>query len=238
MIAKASSTKTETGFSKWSFFVMNSPSNTDSSNTKETPTKEAITRLLQSSQVGDKEAVNQLLPLVYDEMSNIAHQKLKFERSGHTLDTTALVHEAYFKLINHDKVEWKSRAHFLAIAALSMKRILINYAKRKQAIKRGGEYSRADIELERIEGPSQMNESMAEEILALDKALERMQTFNERGSKVVDYHFFGGLTWKEISEVMGIAPITVRRAWYSSRLWLRRELMKSELPNISLNRPA
>ncbi|MDZ7720225.1 MAG: ECF-type sigma factor [Balneolaceae bacterium] len=109
-----------------------------------------MTELLQSSKAGDKEVVNKLLPLVYNEMSSIAHQKLKFERSGHTLDTTALVHEAYFKLVNHDEVEWQSRAHFLAISALAMKRILINYAEKKKAIKRGGEFSR--VELEEVEG--------------------------------------------------------------------------------------
>lgn len=205
-------------------------SGSKSNNEKRDRSKKAVTQLLRSTQAGDKEAVNKLLPLVYDEMRNIAHQKLRFERQGHTLDTTALVHEAYFKLINHDEVEWQSRAHFLAIAALAMKRILINYAERRNAVKRGGEYSRSDVEMEKIKGPKiKMSESMADEILALNDALKRMSTFNERGSHVVEYHFFGGLTWKEISEVMGIAPITVRRAWYSARLWLRRELNETGL---------
>ncbi len=197
--------------------------------------KEAVTELLRSSQAGDKEAVNQLLPLVYDEMRKVARQKLRFERDGHTLDTTALVHEAYFKLINHEKVEWQSRTHFLAIAALAMKRILINYAKKKKAIKRGGEFSR--VELEEVEGQVEsMSESMADEVLALNEALKRMEAFNERGSKVVEYHFFGGLTWKEISEVMGIAPITVRRAWNVSKLWLKRELKETGMPSLTVKR--
>ena len=207
-------------------------------NSKRDYSKQAVTQLLRSSQAGDKEAVNELLPLVYDEMCSIAHQKLRFERRSHTLDTTALVHEAYFKLINHDEVEWQSRAHFLGIAALAMKRILINYANRRKAVKRGGEYSRANIEMEEIEDPSQMmSESMADEILALNDALKRMEKFNDRGSRVVEYHFFGGLTWKEISEVMGVAPITVRRAWYAARLWLRRELKETGLPSISVKKP-
>ncbi|MFN1836054.1 ECF-type sigma factor [Balneola sp. MJW-20] len=186
--------------------------------------KQALTQMLQASQAGDKEAINKLLPLVYGEMKNIAHQKLRFERNGHTLDTTALVHEAYFKLIDHDRVEWQSRAHFLGVAALAMKRILINYAEKRNAVKRGGEYSM--VELDDIEDPSasMMTDSMAEEILNLSEALDRMKEFNERGSLVVDYHFFGGLTWKEISEVMGIAPVTVRRAWTAAQLWLKREL--------------
>lgn len=205
---------------------------------KKEHSKKAVTELLRSSQAGDEEAVNKLLPLVYDEMCNIAHQKLRFERKGHTLDTTALVHETYFKLINHDDVEWQSRAHFLGIATLAMKRILINYAKHKNAKKRGGEYSRVNVEMDEIEGPeTRMSETMADEILALNDALKRMETFNERGSRVVDYHFFGGLTWKEISEVMGIAPVTVRRAWYAARLWLRRELKETGLPSISVKNP-
>lgn len=197
--------------------------------------KESVTRLLQSTEAGDKEAVNQLLPLVYNEMKSIAHNKLKFERNGHTLDTTALVHEAYFKLINHDEVKWQSRAHFLAIAALAMKRVLINYAERKNAIKRGGEFKQ--VELNEIKGSAgTMSNSMAHQILALNKALKRMETFNKRGSLVVDYHYFGGLTWNEISEVMGIAPITVRRAWNVAKLWLRRELKETSMPDLSLKR--
>ena len=186
--------------------------------------KEALTQMLQASQAGDKEAVNKLLPLVYDEMRNIARQKLRFERDGHTLDTTALVHEAYFKLIDHEKVEWQSRAHFLGVAALAMKRILINYAEQRNAIKRGGEFSR--VEADELADPNNpwMTDSKAEEILALNQSLERMKEFNPRGSRVVEYHFFGGLTWKEISEIMGIAVITVRRAWTAAQLWLKREL--------------
>lgn len=197
------------------------------------PSKEAITRLLLSSQSGDKEVVNQLLPLLYDEMRSIASKKLRFERNGHTLDTTALVHEAYFKLVNHDQIEWQSRAHFLAVSAMAMKRILINYAEKKRAIKRGGEYSR--VELEEVEGSvDQMSDHMAEEILALNQALKRMESFNQRGCRVVEYHFFGGLTWKEISEVMGVAPITVCRAWQVSRLWLQKELRDTALPTLKV----
>ena len=197
------------------------------------PSRDAITRLLQSSRAGDKEAVNRLFPLVYDEMRQIARQKLRFERNGLTLDTTALVHETYFKLVNHDRVEWQSRAHFLAVSAMAMKRILINYAEKKRAVKRGGEFSR--VELNQVEGAlEEMSDRMADEILALNIALRKMETFNKRGSKVVEYHFFGGLTWKEISEVMGIAPITVRRAWQVARLWLKRELKDSELHGMAM----
>lgn len=194
--------------------------------------REAATQLLLASQAGDKNAVNRLLPLVYEEMRSIARQKLRFERKNHTLDTTALVHEAYFKLINQNNVEWQSRAHFLAIASQAMRRILINYAEQRKAVKRGGNYSR--VELEEIEdNPEEMSEAMADEILALNEALNRMEEFNERGSKVVEYHFFGGLTWKEIAEVMGVAPVTVRRTWNVAKLWLRREMSDAELPAFS-----
>lgn len=197
--------------------------------------KQAITQLIKSARSGDKEVVNQLLPLLYNEMSSMAHQKLRFERNGHTLDTTALVHETYFKLINHNEVEWQSRAHFLAISALAMKRILINYAEKKMAAKRGGEL--AKVELDDVEGQIEnMSEMMADEILALNEALKKMEEFNQRGCLVVEYHFFGGLTWNEISEVMGIAPITVRRAWNVAKLWLRRELKETNMPGLIVKR--
>lgn len=194
------------------------------------------TRLLLASREGNKEAVDMLFPLVYDEMRQIAHQKLKFERNGHTLDTTALVHETYFKLINHDDVEWQSRTHFLAVAAIAMRRILINYAEKRNAVKRGGD-SRPVEYTETESPPLFMNDAFADEILALDDALKRMEVFNERGSRVVEYHYFGGLTWKEIADVMGIAPITVRRSWNVAKLWLRKELDQSGFNGMAGNRP-
>ena len=211
----------------------------DRNQMNETSAKKTVTRLLQSTEGGNKEIVHQLLPYVYDEMRSIAHQKLRFERDGHTLDTTALVHEAYFKLVNHEEVEWQSRAHFLAVAALAMKRILMNYARKKKTLKRGGDNQKVTLEnLEDIEGTLQdMSDSMADEILALNGALKKMEAFNQRGCRVVEYHFFGGLTWKEISEVMGIAPITVRRAWNVAKLWLRRELKDTGMPAISVKEP-
>jgi RNA polymerase sigma factor (TIGR02999 family) len=195
--------------------------------------KQALTELLQASRAGDKEAVNKLLPFVYDEMRHIAHHKLKFERQGHTLDTTALVHEAYLKLIDHEKVEWQSRTHFLGVAALAMKRILIDYAERRNAVKRGKEYSRVEVDDIKDPGSMIMTDSMADEIIAMCEALNRMKEFNERGGLVVDYHFFGGLTWNEISEVMGIAPVTVRRAWNASQLWLKREIKELNINGLS-----
>lgn len=200
------------------------------SNSNPVADKGPITQLLIATREGDKNAVNELFPLVYDEMRKIARKKLRFERSGHTFDTTALVHEAYFRLIDQNEVEWQSRAHFLAIAAQAMRRILLNYAEYKNAQKRGGDFTKLDIDVEHLPGGQvNMDDEMAESILALNNALDKMEEFNERGCRVVEYHFFGGLTWKEISEVMGVAPITVRRTWNVSKLWLNRELNNSTL---------
>lgn len=200
------------------------------SNSNPAADKGPITLLLIATREGDKNAVNELFPLVYDEMRKIARKKLRFERSGHTFDTTALVHEAYFRLIDQNEVEWQSRAHFLAIAAQAMRRILLNYAEYKNAQKRGGDFTKLDIDVEHLPGGQvNMDDEMAESILALNNALDKMEEFNERGCRVVEYHFFGGLTWKEISEVMGVAPITVRRTWNVSKLWLNRELNNSTL---------
>lgn len=187
-----------------------------------TSSREFATELLLAVQGGSKKAVDQLLPLLYEEMRSMAHEKLRYERQNHTIDTTALVHEAYLKLIDQKKTEWQSRAHFLAVAALAMRRILVNYAQKRNAVKRGSDFSR--VEWNDIADIPESIDEFAEEILALNNELKRLEHFNSRGSRVIEYHFFGGLTWDEISEVMGIAPVTARRSWYMAKLWLNREL--------------
>lgn len=187
------------------------------------PDKQAVTQLLLAVQRGDKDAENRIVPLVYEEMRNIARHKLRHERKDHTLDTTALVHEAYMRLVQQDNMEWQSRTHFLAIAAQAMRRILVNYAEKRNAVKRGGGVTR--VELDEIpDDDAIISDQMAEQIIPLNNALKKMETFNERGSRVIEYHFFGGLTWNEISEVLGVSTATVRRTWYVSKLWLNREL--------------
>lgn len=196
-------------------------------------TGEEFTRMLQSAGRGNTEIVNELLPLVYEKIRELAHHKLRFERNNHTLDTTELVHETYMKLVDQKEVEWQSYTHFLAIASLAMKRILIDYARKKNALKRGKNFQKTTIEPDKIALPdNKMSDSMGREVLAVNDALKKMEQFNKRGVQVVNYHFFGGMTWKEISEVMGISPVTVRRSWYAARLWLRRELQKTKLPHI------
>lgn len=166
--------------------------------------------------------MDRLMPLIYDELRAIAHEKLKFERADHTLSTTDLVNEAFIRLASQREVTWSSRAHFYAIAAQAMRRILINYAERRNAQKRGGRAAHLplDTHLEDVLSIDTQDEVL----LAIDESLKRMQSFNERGCRVVEYRFFGGLTHDEIAEVMGLSVITVRRAWTSARSWLAAEL--------------
>lgn len=189
-------------------------------------TRGVVTRLLGQASGGSKEAFDELLPLVYDELRGIASNRLRVERSGHTLNTTALVHEAYLNLVQQDRVEWRSRAHFFAVAARAMRRILINYAKMRNRDKRGG--GAIHVPLEQVdEGAEALafpDSAVSSELLALDQALERLNAFNPQGADVVLYRFFGGLTNNEIAEVMGVSEATVRRRWTMTKSWIRKEL--------------
>ncbi len=178
-----------------------------------------VTRLLGELQEGNEGVVNALLPLVYDELRNLARWQLRSERPDHTLNATALVHEAYLKLIDQTRVTWESRAHFFAIAAQAMRRILINYANRRLAEKRGGGNPVVTFQDSFMPG-----DRKAEEIIALDEALKRLREMSERQSNVVEYRFFGGLTHEEIAKVLGVSVPTVRRDWRLAKAWLSREL--------------
>jgi RNA polymerase sigma-70 factor, ECF subfamily len=184
---------------------------------------EQVTALLIAASGGNVEALNQLFPLVYDELRRLARQRLRAERGDHTLSTTALVHEAYLRLVGQTQVQWQSRAHFLAVASTAMRRILINYAEMRKAGKRGG--GALHVALEGI--GVVFTEDQADELLALDQALDRLKAFNPRGADVITYRFFGGLTHEEIAGVMGTSTITVRRAWSTAKSWLRRELREA-----------
>lgn len=177
-----------------------------------------ITALLADLTGGKKTVVGALMPLVYDELRVLARRQLRGERAGHTLNTTALVHEAYMKMIGQD-VAWQNRAHFFSIAAMAMRRILINYAHKHNAQKRGGGEVIATFEEGQV-----ARETRADELLALDEALTRLAAINERQSKVVECRFFGGLTQEEIAEVLEVSVPTVRRDWRLARAWLSREL--------------
>lgn len=189
--------------------------------------REAVTQLLIELSGGSKDAVNRIIPLVYDDLRQIAHEKLHFERPNHTLNTTALVHEAYFRLIDQQRVEWKNRAHFYAIVAIVMRRILVNYAALRRAERRGGGAAVIPLDESLDAGLTEFSDDRVADVLAIDGALKKLEKFNERGCRIVEYRFFGGLTYEEIAQAMDLSAVTVRRSWSAAKSWLRREL-KSE----------
>ena len=175
----------------------------------------AVTRLLLAFTGGDRNALDEMVPLVYDELHRLAEHYLGAEREDHTLQPTALVHEAYMRLINQRAVDWRNRAQFMGVAAGIMRRILINHARDRVAGKRGGH--REQISLSMAEAPAT---SPGLELTDLDDALQRLQTMDARKARVVELKFFGGLTMDEIAEVVGISRATVEREWSFARAWL------------------
>ena len=189
----------------------------------------AVTRLLSKASGGNREALDQLFPLVYDELRKIGRERLKAERASHTLNATALVHEAYLTLVNQDRVEWQSRTHFFAVASTAMRRILISYARARLSLKRGdgAEHVSLDAVGEEV-AQGLFSEDQATGLLAVDEALEQLAAFNPRGAEVVEYRFFGGLAHGEIATVTGVSEVTVRRRWTAARAWLRTQLTDAE----------
>lgn len=179
-----------------------------------------VTQLLHEFQEGNQAAADRLWSEVYDELRKVAHRKLKDERSDHTLDTTALVHECYLKLIDQTQVQWQSRLHFFAMAARVMRNILIDYARRRSAQKRGGDASHVDLEKVRVGGERRS----ADLFIALDEALDELEELDERLVRVVECRFFGGMKEKEIAELMDLSPRTIRRDWRKAKGWLARAL--------------
>jgi RNA polymerase sigma factor (TIGR02999 family) len=170
-------------------------------------------------------AAESLFPLLYDELRRIAHRQLGLERPGHTLCTTALVHEAYMKLADQTRARFASRAHFLAVAAQAMRRILIEYARKVSADKRGGKWHRLD--LDQVDIPV---EERAEALIALDSALERLVALNPRLAQVVECRFFGGMTEEETAEALGVTDRTIRRDWIKAKGWLLNDLAPVDAP--------
>lgn len=188
-----------------------------------------VTRLLHDASHGNREAFDRLLPLVYEELRGVAGRQMARERPGHTLSATALVHEAYLKLVGQDRVEWAGRSHFFAVASQAMRRVLVNYAEARRAGKRGGGSAHLPLDAVEVLTPAQ-----ADDVLDLDEAMERLATFNPRGARVVECRFFGGMSHPEIAEVLGVSEPTVRRAWAAARAWLRRELGDGRDPALTL----
>jgi RNA polymerase sigma factor (TIGR02999 family) len=191
------------------------------------PTQKRVTELLLSLRDGKREVLDELVPLVYRELRAIARRRLRDERRGHTLDTTALVHEAYLKLVQLDRVEWQSRAHFLAIAARVMRNILVDHALRRRRIKRGGGAPLVPLE-EAANLPAGEAANLpareADRILDLDRALDRLAALNPRHARVVECRFFGGMTIEETAAALEVSGATVERDWALLRVWLGREL--------------
>lgn len=186
-------------------------------------TKRAVTSLLAEINDGNERAFDLLMPLIYEELHSLAEYKLRFERDDHTLTPTALVHEAYLRLVDQRSVQWQSRTHFFAVAAQAMRRILVNYAEKHNAGKRGNGVRCLSLGT-MVDRHLLTSDDGAEAVLELNDALIRMESFNERGCRVVEYCFFGGLNYEEVAEVMGVSVITVRRSWTAAKAWLRREL--------------
>jgi RNA polymerase sigma factor (TIGR02999 family) len=182
-----------------------------------------ITQLLQAWRDGDEEALARLIPLVEDELRRLAKRYLRRERRDHTLQTTALVNEAYRRLIPQREKDWKDRAHFIAVAARVMRRVLIEYARRHRASKRGGGGAR--LSLIELDGLSQTPGMAPVDVIALDEALTRLSAKHSRPGRVVEMRFFGGLTEEEIAEALAINRATVVRDWRFAKAWLYRELI-------------
>jgi RNA polymerase sigma factor (TIGR02999 family) len=174
-----------------------------------------ITALLIDLREGRRDAMDRLMPLVYDELKLIAHIQLAGEQPGHTIQTTAAVHEAYLKLVGLDRIDWRDRRHFFAAAAGAMRRVLIDYARRHRALKRGGGVRPLSLD----EAAVSIDER-ADTLVALDEALTRLAAHDERLARVVECRFFGGLSETETAEVLGITERTVRRDWVKAKAWL------------------
>src|SRR5262249_7895944 len=168
---------------------------------------------------GDKAALDKLMPLVYDELRRLARYHMRRERAGVTLQTTALVNEAYLRLIDQKQVRWQNRAHFFAIAAQLMRRILVDQARKRSNRKRGGDVRKVSLDEAAV-----LSQERTADLIALDAALTDLEAMDQRKSKVVELRFFGGLNIEETAEVMAISPATVQREWSMAKAWLYREL--------------
>jgi len=191
----------------------------------EAQTTGEVTVLLQKISAGDASAVDKLIPLVLQELRGLARQQLRRERPGHTLQPTALVNEAYLRLVSDQARNWHNRAHFIGVSVSVMRRILIDHARRKQALKRGaGE--RGVSEADDYAG---FTHEQADELIALNTALDRLQEMNSRQRQVVELRYFGGLSVEETAEVLNISPVTVKRDWVTARAWLKGQVRPEAL---------
>jgi len=184
---------------------------------------ENVTQLLVDWSKGNKEALDRLVPIVYEELRRQASRYLRRERAGHTLQTTALIHEAYLRLVDQRNVHWQNRAHFFGIAAQLMRRILVDHARTRKRAKRGGSNIRVSLD-----EATALATSRELDIVALDEALERLGEIDSQQSRIVELRFFSGLNVEETAEVLKISPATVKREWRIAKAWLHREISGDE----------
>ena len=184
-----------------------------------TPLSHDVTKLLKDWSAGDQSALDKLMPLVYDELRRLAHQHMRREKPGHTLQTSALVNEAYVRLVDQGEIQWKGRAHFFGIAARLMRQILVDRARRRNFAKRGGGAIRVSLN----EATTVAQEQSAS-MIALDDALKNLEKTDQRKSRIVELRVFGGMSIEETAEVLKVSPGTVMRDWTFARAWLRNEM--------------
>lgn len=175
--------------------------------------------LLKAWRDGDRDALDEVFSIVYEELRELARAQRRRWHGNYTLDTTALVHEAYLKLVDQSQAQWRDRGHFLAVAAKAMRHILVNYAEQRRAAKRGGGAAKVPLD-----DANPVGEEAAEEVLVLHEALERLSALNERQAKVVEARFFAGLPIEATADVLGVSPATVKRDWRLASAWLHREI--------------
>jgi RNA polymerase sigma factor (TIGR02999 family) len=180
-----------------------------------------VTQLLIAWSNGDEAARNQLMPIVYQELHRIAHRHIKKEWPGHTLQTSALVNEAFLRLVDQRHVHWQGRAHFFGIASQMMRRILVDYARRRRYGKRGANAQQVTLDDDLV-----ITEQRSAEVIALDDALTELAAIDPRQSQLVELRFFGGLSIEETAEALGVSPGTVMRDWTLAKAWLKREMTK------------
>lgn len=185
------------------------------------PEPQGVTQLLVAWSRGDQSALDRLIPLVSAELHRLAHRHMQCELVGHTLQTTALVNEAYLRLVDASQVAWRDRAHFFAVSASLMRRILVDYARARRYRKRGGGVVTIRLSEARIPAPQPTLD-----VVALDEALDGLAGFDPRGARIVELRFFGGLTVEETAEVVGTSPRSVKREWASAKAWLLGELLR------------
>ena len=184
-----------------------------------TPSPKSISQLLTEWRDGDETALNRLIPLVYEELRRLAHHYLRHERPGHSLQTTDLVNEAYLRLVDHRGMRWQNRAHFYAVSAQAMRRILVDHARSRSCAKRGGGERRVEID-----EVADLTQQKAIEMIMLDDALTKLSALDQRKSKIVELRYFGGMSVEETAEVLGISPVTVMREWSTAKGWLLRAM--------------